>query len=117
MFTRQHLVSFGNYLLSQYDVKVHSTDGKNTPLYQRQVADADTFNWKEEEKIDEQSLPSQHQIEDKVWLKLWSATVPVEILAVHFYPGKVKYDVEVFGDNGEVTRLYNVDSAFLPKTK
>lgn len=40
------LVSFGNYLLSNYGVQVHSTDGKNTPLYQRQVSDADLSNWK-----------------------------------------------------------------------
>lgn len=43
-----HLVSFGNYLFGTYGVKVHSTDGKNTPLYQRQVSDADLANWKHE---------------------------------------------------------------------
>lgn len=65
-----------------------------------------------EEKL---KLPSAHQIDDEVWLNFWSKKIIVKINAVHFYPSKVKYDVEAFGDNGETTRLYNVDAAVLTK--
>lgn len=61
-------------------------------------------------------LPSAHQIKEGVWLCLWSAKIVSEILAIHFYEGKVKYDLIVFGDDGQQTRLYNVDSAFVSKT-
>jgi len=61
-------------------------------------------------------LPCQHQHGDKVWLNLWSANISAEILNVHFYDGKVKYDLELFGGNGETTRIYNVDSVFVVKT-
>lgn len=117
MFTEAQLVSFGNFLLSRYNVQVYSTDGKNQPIYQRQVDDADIVNWKFDSEIpDKIILPSGHQPEDKVWFKCWSANIPAEIHAVHFYVGKVKYDLQLFGDNGNVTRIYNVDSAFVSKT-
>ena len=64
MFTEQQLVSFGNFLLKTYGVQVHSTDGKNLPVYQRQVTDADFCNWKNEEKPNELPLPSLHQIKE-----------------------------------------------------
>lgn len=60
-------------------------------------------------------LPSQHQIGNEVWLTLWSSPIASEIHAVHFYEGKVKYDLIVFGGNGDQTRLYNVDSVFVVK--
>lgn len=60
-------------------------------------------------------LPSQHQIGDNVWLSLWSARIVSEVHAVHFYTGKVKYDLTVFGENGLQTRVYNVDSVFVTK--
>jgi hypothetical protein len=60
-------------------------------------------------------LPSLHQITDKVWLRLWSADISSEVLNVHFYPGKVKYDLTVFGENGETTRLYNIDPLYVVK--
>jgi hypothetical protein len=61
-------------------------------------------------------LPSEHQIDDKVWYTLWSANVSGEIKGVHFYPGKVKYDLELFGKDGETTRIYNIDSVYVKKT-
>lgn len=115
MFTEHQLISFGNYLLSHYGVQVHSTDGKNTPLYQREVDHADFSNWKETQIYTGQQLPSGHQLGDAVWLALWSARVCSEVIAVHFYEGKVKYDLKVIGEDGYTTRLYNVDSAFVTK--
>lgn len=61
-------------------------------------------------------LPSAHTIDDQVWLCLWSHKIHSEIHAVHFTAGKVKYDLNVFGEGGGMTRLYNVDSAFVAKT-
>lgn len=58
-------------------------------------------------------LPSQHQIGDNVWLNLWSSNIVSEVIAVHFYSGKVKYDLKVFGGNGEETRIYNIDFIFV----
>lgn len=113
MFTEQQLVSFGNYLLLTYGVQVHSTDGKNVPVYQREVTDADFCNWKDIEKPDELQLPSQHQLGQPVWLRLWSADIIGEILSIHFHEGKVKYDLKLIGNNGETTRIYNVDSTFV----
>jgi len=68
-------------------------------------------------------LPSQFQIGDKASLKLTGlsskgdgslATVDciAEILTVHFYEGKVKYDLELPLDFGN-TRVYNIDSVFV----
>lgn len=63
-------------------------------------------------------LPSAHQIDDKVYLNLWGKEpIYAQVHAVHFYAGKVKYDLEVFGGNGENTRIYNVDSAFVISKK
>lgn len=59
-------------------------------------------------------LPSGHQIDDHCFLSLWETDLTADILAVHFYPGKVKYDLAVQSplQDGE-TRIYNVDSAFV----
>jgi hypothetical protein len=61
-------------------------------------------------------LPSEHQIDDLVWYRLWSADVSGQIKGVHFYPGKVKYDLELFGKDGDTTRIYNIDSIYVKKT-
>lgn len=67
-------------------------------------------------KISEKiKLPAAHQFGDEVWLCLWSAKIPSQIHGIHFYEGKVKYELIVFGDNGESTRIYNIDSAFVTK--
>lgn len=76
----------------------------------------DLINFQQEYEKKKPPLPSQHQVGDPVWLTLWSAHIVSEVLCVHFYEGKVKYDLSVFGDNGETTRLYNVDSVFVVKT-
>jgi hypothetical protein len=115
MFTKSHLVDFGNFLFKFYGIQVYSTDGTNIPIHQRMVSDADLRNWQYSEEPNELLLPSEYQMGDNVWLKLWSAKIAAEIHSVHFHLGKVKYDLKVFGDNGEVTRLYNVDSAFVSK--
>jgi len=115
LFTEAQLVSFGNFLLKTYGVQVYSTDGKNQPIYQREVTDADFSNWKEVENPNPFQLPSGHQIDAPVWLALWSCRIPCEVHAVHFYDGKVKYDLRVFGEDGQQTRVYNIDSAFVTK--
>lgn len=116
MFTQKQLVEFGNYLLTTYGVQVHSTDGKNQPLFQREVTDADFSNWEHIEEPNPFQLPSGHQMEDRIWVCLWSTRFGGQIDGVHFYHGKVKYDVKVFGENGDYTKMYNVDSAFISKT-
>lgn len=67
------------------------------------------------------TLPSLHQIGDKVIFSIAQRlgekpySFIVEIKAVHFYPGKVKYDIEI-PIAGEVpTRIYNIDSCFVKK--
>lgn len=118
MFTEAQLVSFGNFLFSRYNVQVHSSDGKNTPIYQREVSDADLCNWKVDSDIpDKITLPSAHQHDDFVWLSFWETYIASQVNAVHFYHDKVKYDLKVMGGNGEETRVYNVDSAFVTKKK
>ena len=124
MFTEAQLVSFGNFLLKTYGVQVHSTDGKNQPIYQREVSHADVCNWKDENPIKDFGikLPSRFQIGDEV-LFYYIAEGRAEtfpaigafILAIHFYEGKVKYDLEL--KLGEYkSRIYNVDSALVTNT-
>lgn len=74
-------------------------------------------DWDEEDDCKKTILlPSQHQIDDSVWLNLWGKSIVSEVHAVHFYTGKVKYDLNVFGENGLQTRIYNVDSVFVTKS-
>lgn len=66
------------------------------------------------------TLPSAHQIDDSVWFNLWSTSVPSDVVGIHFYAGKVKYDLQLnmltSNEDGEATtRIYNVDSAFVSK--
>lgn len=62
-------------------------------------------------------LPSKFQIGDKVvaeFITSGSTTVlPCTVIAVHFYPGKVKYDLEIVINELEATRVYNVDCVFV----
>lgn len=121
MFTESQLVSFGNYLLKTYGVQVHSSEGQNVPLYQREVSDADYQNWLVGEKVsnDGLKLPSRFQIGDEVlfyYIEEGRAETfpPIgsEVLACHFYEGKVKYDLEL-KLGGYKSRIYNVDSALV----
>jgi hypothetical protein len=74
------------------------------------------FGWEGITKIVE--LPSQHQVGEAVKLSLakdkedFNATV----IAVHFYKGKVKYDLEIPIYGKQPTRIYNIDSCFVLKS-
>jgi hypothetical protein len=48
-----------------------------------------------------------------VWFRLWSTDVIGEVLSIHHHEGKVKYDLKLIGNNGDTTRIYNVDSAYV----
>jgi|SRR6185369_5012426 len=117
MFTQAQLVEFGNYLLKTYGVQVHSTDGKNQPIYQREVSDADFSNWSDTVTDKSIILPSAHQMGDEVWVHLWVSKFCGYINGIHFYEGKVKYDIKVYGQGELYTKLYNIDSAFVSKDK
>lgn len=58
-------------------------------------------------------LPSQHQINDRIIMQIGKECVPIDgnVRCVHFYEGKVKYDLELLTD--VITRVYNVDSLFV----
>jgi len=122
---KAELVSFGNHLLKTYGVQVYSTDGNNTPLYLREVSDADIANWEHENSDGNNGgfpfkahtdYPSRYAIGEKVKVFLMpegEETFPgfnATVIAVHFTISKVKYDLELkfYGDH--VTRIYNVDS-------
>jgi len=62
-------------------------------------------------------LPSQHQIQDEVQMKFDSLYTRGHVIAVHFYPGKVKYDLELILNEEHTTRVYNIDSVFVEKFK
>lgn len=120
----QQLVSFGNWLLKEYGVMVMSDNGKNTPLYQREVSHADICNYKEVVDFEiTRLLPSAHQLGDKVFVSFGAQGIikNCEVIKIHFTESKVLYDLEVSGDYEEPmdgrwsTRLYNVDSLFVEK--
>ena len=64
-------------------------------------------------------LPAQFQIGDKVSVSFkqsygaepWECNA--EVKAVHFFPNKVKYDLEIPLENEPPTRIYNIDSCFV----
>lgn len=60
-------------------------------------------------------LPSQHQIGHYINFQIEQMKVRAEILSVHFYEGKVKYDLELKLKDKSATRIYNVDSVFVVK--
>ena len=116
----KQLVSFGNYLLKRYKVMEHSTDGQNTPLFQRQVCDADLQSWKNAPTEDwKMKLPSRFQLGDLVSVNFGYFTISkAYVIKIHFSEGKVLYDLNVclLDDNGDTlttTRIYNVDSAIV----
>lgn len=122
MFTEAQLVTFGNFLFQRYNVQVHSSDGKNQPIYQREVTDADICNWKVDSDIPDKNLPSQHQVGDKVYFCCMPAhtnrtdfpAISAEVLAVHFYNNKVKYDLDLLFAGDQRSRIYNVDEVLVP---
>lgn len=67
-------------------------------------------------------LPSRHQIGDRIKIEFISVNrqfnpddpdTSGRVIGVHFYPGKVKYDIEVGINEFETTRIYNIDSLFV----
>lgn len=68
-------------------------------------------------------LPSRHQVGDKVKFSITQNfgdnpyPFTAEIKAVHFYVGKVKYDLEIPIEDESPTRIYNIDSCFVQPIK
>jgi len=112
-----NVVSFGNFLLKRYGVMVHSNDGTNQPIFQREVNDADLSNWKEE--IGGAVFASKHLIGDKVRVFLMpegAESFPGfagRIIAIHNYTSKIKYDVEIKFAGEFSTRIYNIDEVLV----
>ena len=111
------LVLFGNYLLKRYGVMVHSSDGKNQPIYQREVCDADLCNWKDEIQSTTKSPRFTHGDKVKVFLMPEGEDsfpgFTGSILVVHNYVGKIKYDIELRFAGGFSTRVYNIDEVLV----
>jgi len=110
MFTELNLLSFGRHLLKKhYGVSIQPTE-------------EDFYNWKDIEQPNPFQLPSRFQIGDEVLFYYITEgraetfpAIGAFILAVHFYEGKVKYDLEL--QLGEYkSRIYNVDSALVTDT-
>lgn len=87
-----------------------------------QVKEAILANWGEKtvgENI--QTLPSNHQIFDKVKVFLMPEGednfpgISGKIIGIHFYPGKVKYDIELLFLGDFTSRVYNIDSVLVTK--
>ncbi len=99
---------------------VYSNDGKNQPIYERQVHDADLRNWEHENpEFNHSTFPSRHNIGDMVKVFLMphgEDTFPGftgKIIAVHFTNSKVKYDVELIFAGDFTSRIYNIDSVLV----
>lgn len=119
MYTTKQLVGFGNYLLKRYNVMVYSTDGTNTPVYGRQVTDADHVNWEGESEENTAAFASG----ERVWCSLHQYNnheplLKARVLGVHAYNNVIKYDLSLV-DGGveerEYTRIYNVEARFVQK--
>src|ERR1700733_4327276 len=54
-------------------------------------------------------LPSKFQHGDNVWINFWGTHPSGEIIAVHFYQNKVKYDLLVMPLVGDSARIYNIE--------
>ncbi len=119
----KELVSFGNYLFKRYGVMEYSNDGKNTPLFERMISDADLCNWRDTLPEDARQFEqlSRYKNGDGVKLCLMPEGnrtndfpgLTALVRGVHFFSGKVKYDLELrfYGDYS--TRIYNVDELFV----
>jgi hypothetical protein len=68
--------------------------------------------------------PSKHQIGDQVKFLIAQEDLPgsyraccliATVKSVHFYAGKVKYDLELPIAGESPTRIYNIDSCFVVK--
>lgn len=61
------------------------------------------------------NFDSQFDIDQVVNYEISGFSMRATIRAVHFYRGKVKYDLDIWTGEGinETTRIYNVDSCFV----
>lgn len=81
----------------------------------------DLIKFQSEYESKQPQLPSRCQINQVIHVQLRQKDEPftATIRGVHFYPGKVKYDLGVWLGDGTIdnpeseTRLYNVDSVFV----
>lgn len=121
IYSEAQLIHFGNFLFKRYDVMVFSSDGKNQPIYERGVTDSDLCNWKELDRPLQESVNLSYGDKVKVFLMPEGEdTFPGlngSIVAIHDYPGKKKYDVEITFAGGFKSRVYNVDEILIVKQK
>lgn len=65
------------------------------------------------------TYPSLFELNQVVRLKLKNEKITATVRGIHFYPGKVKYDLGLWLGDGSVddpeyeSRIYNVDSIFV----
>lgn len=84
----------------------------------------DILKYVEEWESLKPKLPSQYQVGDRVKFccmpddhKIETfPSIPAEILAVHFYENKVKYDLDLLFVENQRSRIYNVDSVLVLPT-
>ena len=122
IYSESQLIRFGNFLFLTYGVMVHSSDGKNQPIYERMVTDADLCNWKELENSDA-TLCGKREFTfgDSVKVFLMpegESDFPgfnAKIISVHQLVGKCKYDVEITFAGGFKSRIYNVDEVLVAR--
>jgi hypothetical protein len=68
-------------------------------------------------------LPSKYQINDSLWLTLWSKWYPVDVISVNFKKSKngllkVTYDIVCLSSsNSGTVRLYNIEEENLEQFK
>lgn len=71
--------------------------------------------------MEELQLPCERQLNQVVYLRFRAKEphITATVRGIHFYPGKVKYDLGLWLGGGTVddpefeTRVYNVDSDFV----
>ena len=118
-YSEADLIRFGNFLFTTYGVMVYSNDGKNVPIYERSVTDADMCNWKEIDKPIFDKPNYSHGDKVKVFLMPeGEQSFPGftgRILTVHHHVGKTKYDVELVFAGDFKSRIYNVDEVLISK--
>lgn len=123
------LVSFGNFLLNRYGVMVYSNDGKNEPIYKREVSDADICNWKgfiqqlqDETKF---SLSEDSEIKHGDLVKVFlmpegESSFPGingRVTAINDKLTKKTYDVELHFAGDFKSRVHNIDPVLVKKIK
>lgn len=120
-YSEADLIRFGNFLFKTYGVMVHSSDGKNQPVYERGVTHADMCNWKDVNKPVFDGANFSHGDKVKVFLMPEGEDqfpgFNARILTVHHHVGKTKYDLEIRFAGDFSTRIYNVDETLISSAK